>query len=73
MSKRQPIPKRKPIVVKVDFMPSAELAKMLGISPSHAKWLDQLLEENRRKETLRLAKKRAALKGPNGRNQAGGR
>ncbi len=44
MPKRQPtLPKRQPIVVSGKFMPSAELAKMLGISPNHAKWLDQLL------------------------------
>jgi hypothetical protein len=74
MPKRQPtLPKRQPIVVSGKFMPSAELAKMLGISPNHAKWLDQMLEENRRKEALRLAKKRAARKGQNGRSRASGR
>jgi hypothetical protein len=65
-----PKPKRRPIVVSGKFLPKADLARMLGISPSHAKWLDQMLEENRRKEALRLAKKRAASKGQNGRSRA---
>jgi len=74
MPKRQAtLPKRQPIVVSGKFMPSDELAKMLGISPRRAKELDRLMEEIRRKEDLRLAKKRAARKVQNGRSRASGR
>jgi len=74
MPKRQAtLPKRQPIVVSGKFMPSDELAKMLGISPGRAKELDRLMEEIRRKEDLRLAKKRAARKVQNGRSRASGR
>jgi hypothetical protein len=70
MPKRQAtLPKRQPIVVSGKFLPKAELAQMLGISPRRAKELDQLMEEIRRKEDLRLAKKRAARKMQNGRTR----
>jgi hypothetical protein len=74
MPKRQPtLPKRQPIVVSGKFMPSAELARMLGISPRRAKELDRLLEEHHRKDALRLAKERAPRKGQNGRSRASAR
>lgn len=71
MPKRQAVlPKRQPIVVSGKFMPSAELAKMLGISPSHAKWLDRLVEEIQGQDGPRLTKKGASRKGQNGRSRA---
>jgi hypothetical protein len=71
MPKRQTVlPKRQPIVVSGKFMPSADLAKMLGISARRAKELDRLMEEIRRKEDLRQAKKRAARKAQNVRSRA---
>jgi len=74
MPKRQPtLPKRQPIVVSGKFMPSAELAQMLGISPRRAKELDRMMEEIHRQEDLRLAKKRVPRKGQNGRSRASAR
>jgi hypothetical protein len=74
MPKRQPtLPKRQPIVVSGKFMPSDELAKMLGISPRRAKELDRLVEEYYRQEDLRQAKRRVVGKGQNGRSRASGR
>jgi hypothetical protein len=71
MPKRQPtLPKRQPIIVSGKFLPKEELARQLGISPRRAKELDRLMEEIRRKEDLRLAKKRAARKAQNGRSRA---
>jgi hypothetical protein len=71
MPKRQPtLPKRHPIVVSGKFLPKAELAQMLGISPRRAKELDRLMEEIRRKEDLRLANKRMARKAQSGRSRA---
>jgi len=71
MPKRQAtLPKRQPIVVSGKFMPSAELAKMLGISPRRAKELDRLVEEIQRQDGLRLAKKSASRKRQNGRSRA---
>jgi hypothetical protein len=67
MPKRQTvIPKRQPIVVSGKFMPSAELAKMLGISARRAKELDRLVEDIQRQDRLRLAKKSASKKRQNG-------
>jgi len=72
--KRQAIlPKRQPIVVSGKFMPSAELAKMLGISPRRAKELERMMDEIRRQEDLRLTKKRAPRKGQNGRSRTSAR
>ena len=74
MPKRQPtLPKRQPIVVSGKFMPSAELAQMLGISPRRAKELERMMDEIHRKEDLRLAKKSASRKRQNGRSRASGR
>jgi hypothetical protein len=71
MPKRPPVlPKRQPIVVSGKFMPKAELAQMLGISPRRAKELDRLMEEIRRKNDLRPARRRAARKVQNGRSRA---
>jgi hypothetical protein len=64
------MPKRQPIVVKGDFLPSAELAQMLGISSRRAKELDRLVEEIQREDGLRLAKKSASRKRQNGRSRA---
>jgi len=64
------MPKRQPIVVKGDFLPSAELARMLGISSRRAKELDRPVEEYYRQEDLRLAKKSASRKRQNGRSRA---
>ena len=69
--KRQTVlPKRQPIVVSGKFMPSADLAKMLGISARRAKELDRMVAEYYRQEDVRLAKKRARRKGQNGRSRA---
>jgi hypothetical protein len=74
MPKRQAtLPKRQPIVVKGDFLPNAELAQMLGISPRRAKELERMMDEIHRQERLRLATKQAARKGRNGRSRASAR
>jgi hypothetical protein len=74
MPKRQPtLPKRQPIVVKGDFLPNAELAQMLGISPRRAKELERMMDEIYRQERLRPATKQAARKGRNGRSRASAR
>jgi hypothetical protein len=74
MPKRQPIlPKRQPIVVSGKFLPSAELARLLGISPRRAKELDRMVEEIQRQDGLRLAKKSASTKRQNGRSRASAR
>jgi hypothetical protein len=67
------VQKRQPIVVKGDFLPSAELAKMLGMSPRRAKELDRMVAEYYRQEDLRLARKGASRKNQNGRKRALGR
>jgi hypothetical protein len=74
MPKRQAtLPRRPPIVVSGKFMPKAELARRLGISPRRARELEHMMDEIRRQEDLRLAKKRAPGKGQNGRSRASGR
>jgi hypothetical protein len=74
MQKRQPtLPKRQPIVVSGKFMPSDELAQMLGISSRRAKELDRMVEEIQRQDALRLAKKSASRKRHNGRSRSSGR
>jgi len=64
------MPKRQPIVVKGDFLPSGELAQMLGISSRRAKKLDRLVAEYYRQDDLRLAKKSTSRKRQNGRSRA---